>query len=133
MGLLKTGIKTMQTLLFPTQNFHESHQQFGQPQISKIWPNHRCLASLDSWPYSEQGREGSPRAAVTIWRVSWVLLVLAIISLNTICRDLSNTSDTSAFLLGTLQLLPAPASQLLRHHSHFLASPVGYLYERGDR
>merc|ERR1712080_290835 len=56
-----------------------------------------------------------------------------IISLNTICRDLTNTSDTSAFLLGTLQLLPAPASQLLRHHSHFLASPVGYLYERGDR
>merc|ERR1712179_137791 len=32
-------------------------------------------------------------------------------------------------------LLPAPAlaALLSQHHSHFLASPVGYLYERGDR
>merc|ERR1712053_55876 len=32
-------------------------------------------------------------------------------------------------------LLPAlPLAALLsQHHSHFLASPVGYLYERGDR
>merc|ERR1712110_215369 len=28
---------------------------------------------------------------------------------------------------------PPPAALLSQHHSHFLASPVGYLYERGDR
>merc|ERR1712032_1617094 len=33
-----------------------------------------------------------------------------------------------------LCLAPPPLAALLsQHHSHFLASPVGYLYERGDR
>merc|ERR1712110_295474 len=40
----------------------------------------------------------------------------------------------SAFLLGSPLLPPLPPAALLsQHHSHFLASPVGYLYERGDR
>merc|ERR1712226_1581191 len=42
----------------------------------------------------------------------------------------SRRSLASAFLLGSL---PPPAALLSHHHSHFLASPVGYLYERGDR
>merc|ERR1719209_2716485 len=44
------------------------------------------------------------------------------------------TSRSPARFSSALCLAPPPLAALLsQHHSHFLASPVGYLYERGDR
>merc|ERR1712192_225450 len=99
-----------QCRLKPYQNFHES-QKFGPRKFFKLAQclPPRCLASPDTWPPNRQsgGREG-PK-----------------------CECCKFHQRVSPRLSASPP--PSPAALLSQHHSHFLASPVGYLYERGDR
>merc|ERR1719150_1170222 len=96
----------------------------------------RLLRILGGLTRQSEGRLGEPvKSRSSTWRASSPLL----------CNNSASTITTSKIsTTGWLRpparfstaspLLPAPAlaALLSQHHSHFLASPVGYLYERGD-
>merc|ERR1712226_369412 len=123
-----------QCRLKPYQNFHES-QKFGPRKnfkLAQCLPP-RCLASPDTWPPTDRARDGRGKRKRAASPPEGERLEDGQLSLKHHHRR-SKRSLASAFLLGSLSAAPPPPAALLsQHHSHFLASPVGYLYERGDR
>lgn len=118
----------------PYQNFHES-QKFGPKKIFKLAQclPPRCLASPDTWPPPDRARDGRgnrkraaspPGGRTTRGRATQPQTPTS--PVQTVARQ---RVISSALCLAP----PPPAALLSQHHSHFLASPVGYLYERGDR
>merc|ERR1711922_110222 len=114
---------------------------------SKIWPKEisqigpmppqaaRLLRILGGLTRQSEGRLGEPvKSRSSIWRASDPLVVQQL-SLND-----HDQHDQHNWVVGRQRVSPRPlhcfprlplAALLSQHHSHFLASPVGYLYERG--
>merc|ERR1719400_1910726 len=76
-----------------------------------------------------------PPALVILALAASVNLSAATVSLGTsIILSSSVTVETTTTVLSCFSpRCFTNAALLSQHHSHFLASPVGYLYERGDR
>merc|ERR1711974_250835 len=93
----------------------------------------RCLASPDTWPPTDRARDGrgklkraaSPSGGRTTGgratQPQTPPSPVQTVARQRVSPRLSTGCPT------------APRRLAVPHHSHFLASPVGYLYERGDR
>merc|ERR1712073_148936 len=128
-----------QCRLKPYQNFHES-QKFGPRKFLKLA---QCLPSPPGFfgylaASPDRARDGWGTCEEPLVHLEGVLPpVVQQLSLND--HDQHDQHDgvvgRQRVFSTASPLLPAPAlaALLSQHHSHFLASPVGYLYERGDR
>merc|ERR1719337_738136 len=92
----------------------------------------RCLASPDTWPPTDRARDRRGRFGGLQVHQEGELLEDVQLSLKH-QHQLIQTSCLPARFSSALHFCPPlpPAALLSQHHSHFLASPVGYLYERG--
>merc|ERR1712061_519086 len=104
------------------------------------WPNASPSrqASSDTWrPHqTERGTVGEPvKGRLSTWRASSPCCATPQPQRSRPARSALWGGWPPARFSTASPLLPAPAlaALLSQHHSHFLASPVGYLYERGDR
>merc|ERR1712173_126543 len=105
------------------------------------WPNASPSrqASSDTWRHhqTERGTVGGTCEEPVVHLEGVLPPVVQQLSLND-----HDQHDQHDGVVGRQRVSPRPlhcfprlplAALLSQHHSHFLASPVGYLYERGDR
>merc|ERR1712187_780170 len=120
----------------PYQNFHES-QKFGPRKFLKLA---QCLPKLPGFfgylaASPDRARDGGGTCEEPLVHLEGVRPpVVQQLSLNH--HDQHDRMVWAPARFSTASpLLPVPAlaALLSQHHSHFLASPAGYLYERGDR
>merc|ERR1711899_726394 len=96
----------------------------------------RLLRILGGLTRQSEGRLGEPvKSRSSTWRASSPCCATTQPQRSRPARSARQGGWAPARFSTASPLLPAPAlaALLSQHHSHFLASPVGYLYERGDR
>merc|ERR1712032_115961 len=110
--------------------------KFGPRKIFKLAQclPPRCLASPDTWPPTDRAGDGRGRSKSAASSTRRRTTRGRATQPQTPTSPSVQTSRSPARFSSALCLAPPPLAALLsQHHSHFLASPVGYLYERGDR